>query len=100
MIVIRHLVSKDAPIDGPLSQIIMIIFHLIKYFEEVKCHHALRILNFLTNSNANLDCNLIQGKLIHGGEFGSNIYAIECIRESKSDPLLRGIMPRGGLEPN
>ena len=100
MILFRHLVSKEESIDGPLSLIIGRIFHLIKYFEELKCYHALQILNFLTDINANLACNLSQGKLIHGGEVDCNIYARACIRESTRNPLLRDIMPLGRLEPN
>ena len=68
MIFFRHLVSKQASIDGPLSLINGRIFHLIKYFEELKCYHALQILKILIDINANLACNLNQGKLIHGGE--------------------------------
>ena len=54
--------------------------HLIKYFEELKCYHALQILNFLTDINANLACNLSHGKLIHGGEVDWKIHARACIR--------------------
>ena len=100
MIFFRNLVPKHGSIDGPLSLIIRRIFHLIKYVEELKCYHALQILNFLTDINANLACNLSHGKLIHGGEVDWNIHARACIREIIRNPLLRDIMQPGILEPN
>ena len=100
IILFRNLVPKHGSIDGPLSLIIRRIFHLIKYVEELKCYHALQILNFLTDINANLACNLNHGKLIHGGEVDCNIYARACIRENTRNPLLRDIMPPRRLEPN
>ena len=42
MIVIQHLVTKQAPIYGPLLQIIKRIFILIKEFEDIKFLHTLR----------------------------------------------------------
>ena len=100
MILFRNLVPKHGSIDGPLSLIIRRIFHLIKYVEELKCYHALQILNFLTDINSNLACNLNHGKLIHGGEVDWNIHARACIREIIRNLHLRDIMQPRRLEPN